>query len=223
MTSKVLKASGQIIYTSTYRALTDDEIANPGEVKAHQAFDAAVSAKLGAAMSKHDLPSEDIDVDTPTFVPYEDDENPPFWLPEIDEVTPEVADSYVGAQVNFPIRGTTSKAESSVMHGTPMGTFRARLTSTPYSTRRHMKWSFQMDELSSSVPTRLLSICLLSVTRKGTNTYFWTQSSITRSMTLPSLIEIDISMSMAINTIGRPHVESSCAYNGRMAPQHGND
>ena len=57
MTSKVLKANGQVIYTSTYHALTDDEIANPDEVKAHQAFDAAVSAKLGAAMSKHNLPS----------------------------------------------------------------------------------------------------------------------------------------------------------------------
>ena len=61
-------------------------------------------------MSKHNLTSEDIDVDTPTFAPYEDDENPPFWLPEIDEVTPEVADSYVGAQVNFPIGGTTSES-----------------------------------------------------------------------------------------------------------------
>ena len=78
MTSKVLKVNGQVIYTSNYHALTDDEIANPDELKAHHAFDAAISAKLGAAMSKHDLPSEDIDADTPTFVPYEDDETPSF-------------------------------------------------------------------------------------------------------------------------------------------------
>ena len=109
MTCKILKANGQIIYTSTYRALTDDEMANPDEAKARHAFDSAVSDKLGAAMSKQDLSSDDIDADTPTFVPYEDDVTTPSHLPDIDEVTPEVADSYVGAQVNLPIGGTTSE------------------------------------------------------------------------------------------------------------------
>ena len=107
MTSKVLKANGQVIYTSTYHALTDDEMANPEEAKACQAFDTAVATKLGAPMSKNDLAPEGIDADTPTFELYEDDENPPLWLPHADEVTPEVADSYVGAQVNLPIGGTT--------------------------------------------------------------------------------------------------------------------
>ena len=77
MTRKVLKGNGQVIYTSTYHALTDGEIANPEEVKARQAFDAAVDTKLGAPMSKHDLPSEGVDADAPTFELYEDDENPP--------------------------------------------------------------------------------------------------------------------------------------------------
>ena len=107
MTSKVLKGNGQVIYTSTYHALTDDEMANPEEVKARQAFDAAVATKLGAPMSKHDLPSKGVDANTPTFELYEDDENPPLWLPDANEVTPELADSYVGAQVNLPIGGTT--------------------------------------------------------------------------------------------------------------------
>ena len=77
------------------------------QVKAHQAFNTAVSNKLGAPMSKLDLPSEEVDAITPTFELYEDDENPPLCLPDADEVTPEVADSYVGAQVNLPIGGTT--------------------------------------------------------------------------------------------------------------------
>ena len=114
MTSKVLKNNGQVIYTSTYRALTEDEMANPEETKARQAFDAAVTIKLGASMSQHDLPSEGVDADTPTFELYEDDENPPIRLPDADEVTPEVADSYVGAQVNLPIGGTTF--EGTVKH-----------------------------------------------------------------------------------------------------------
>ena len=107
MTSKVLKGNGQVIYTSPYHALMDDEIANPEEVKTRQAFDATISIKLGAPMSKHDLPSEGVGADTPTFELYENDENPPLCLSDADEVTPEVADSYVGAQVNLPIRGTT--------------------------------------------------------------------------------------------------------------------
>ena len=106
MTSKVLKANGQLIYTLTYHALTDDEMANPDKIKARQAFDIAVSSKLGAPISKHDLPSQDINADTPTFELYEDDENPPLRLPEVNEITPEEADSYVGAEVNLPIRGT---------------------------------------------------------------------------------------------------------------------
>ena len=109
MTSKVLKGNRQVIYTSTYRALMDDEMANPEEVKARQAFDATVAKKLGAPMSKHDLPSAGVDADTPMFELYEDHENPPLWLPDADEVTPEVSDSYVGAQVNLPIGGTTFK------------------------------------------------------------------------------------------------------------------
>ena len=106
MTSKVLKANGQVIYTSTYCALTDNEMANLEEIKVCQEFVTAVSSKLGAPISKHDLPSEDVDADTPTFELYENDENPPLRLSEVNEVTPEEADSYVGAEVNLPIGGT---------------------------------------------------------------------------------------------------------------------
>ena len=107
MTRKILKSNGQVIYTSTYCALTDDEMANPEEAKARQASDAAVTIKLGAPMSKPDLLSDGVDADTPTFELNEDDMTPPLRLPDADEVTPEVADSYVGAQVNLPIGGTT--------------------------------------------------------------------------------------------------------------------
>ena len=52
-------------------------MANPEETKARQAFDAAVIVKLGAPMSKHDLPSDGVDADTPTFELHEDDMTPP--------------------------------------------------------------------------------------------------------------------------------------------------
>ena len=63
-------------------------MANPEEAKARQAFDATVTIKLGAPMSKHNLPSDGVDADTPTFELYEDDVTPPLWLPDADEVTP---------------------------------------------------------------------------------------------------------------------------------------
>ena len=171
MTSKVLKGNGQVIYTSTYHAIADDEMAKPEEVKARQAFDAALATKLGAPMSKHDLPSEGVDADTPTFELYEDDENPPLWLPDADEVTPEVADSYVGAQVNLPIGGPLSKALSSAVHETPMGISKARLTSILYSIRKHMKLSSQMDAPRSSPPTRYQSTCSPSVIQRAISTF----------------------------------------------------
>ena len=87
MTSKVLKANGQVIYTLTYHALTDDEMANPEEIKARDTFDAAVTIKLCASIFKNDLPSQDIDMESPTFELYEDDDNPPLLLPEVKKLT----------------------------------------------------------------------------------------------------------------------------------------
>ena len=105
MTSKILKSNGQVIYTLTYQALTDDEIVNPKEIKLHEDFDVAVTNQLGTPPSDSDLQSEGIDAETPTFEVYEDDETPPQHLPKDDKVTPEDADYYVGAEVNLPIRG----------------------------------------------------------------------------------------------------------------------
>ena len=64
MTSKVLKGNGQVIYTTTYHALTDDEMANPEEAKARQAFDVAVTTTLGAPMSDR-IPSTTPGADPP--------------------------------------------------------------------------------------------------------------------------------------------------------------
>ena len=106
MTSQILKSNGQVIYTLTYRALTDDEMANPKEIKLCEDFDAAVTNQLGAPISDSDLQAEGIDAETPTFEVYEDNETPPQCLPKVNEVTPEDADNYVSAEVNLPIRGT---------------------------------------------------------------------------------------------------------------------
>ena len=67
------------------------------------------------------------------FKLYKDDDNPPLRLPEVNEVTPEEADSYVGAEVNLPIGGTVLEALSSTVREIPMGISKAEPTSTLFS------------------------------------------------------------------------------------------
>ena len=106
MTSKVLKSNGQVIYTSTYCLLTDDEMADPTETKLRAEFDTAITTKLGAPLTDSDLQSDGIDAETPTYEVYEDDKTPSNCLPEVDDITPEDADFYVGTEVSLPIGGT---------------------------------------------------------------------------------------------------------------------
>ena len=52
------------------------------------------------------LADANIEAETPTFKPYEDDSDDPHGhTPDIDDVTPEEADNYVGASVTLPIEG----------------------------------------------------------------------------------------------------------------------
>ena len=104
-TSKVLKSNGQVIYTSTYWALMDDELSNHNEVMLQDEFDKDNTAKLGSPMSELDLSPEGLDAKTPTFDIYEDDETMPLRLPEVDDVTPKDSDNYVGSEVNIPDGG----------------------------------------------------------------------------------------------------------------------
>ena len=105
LTAKVLKSNGQVIYVSTYRALTDDELASPIEAKERDTYDNQIKTKLGNPLTAADL--EEYDADTPDFSLYEDDVNPPSTpIPDIDDVTPEDYDQYIGAVVNFSLEGT---------------------------------------------------------------------------------------------------------------------
>ena len=105
LTAKVLKSNGQVIYVSTYRALTDDELASPIEAKEREAYDNQIKTKLGNPLTAADL--EEYDADTPDFSLYEDDVNPPSNpIPDIDDVTPEDYDQYIGAVVNFSLEGS---------------------------------------------------------------------------------------------------------------------
>jgi hypothetical protein len=88
MTRNILKKNGMVMYRSSVRSLTLDEIQSPTEQKERQEFDTAIEEKLGPAMEKSDFQDdpEYADFVTPTFDCYEDDEVPPSKMPDIDDI-----------------------------------------------------------------------------------------------------------------------------------------
>ena len=66
-------------------------------------FDAAIRKRLGEPLTPAELKEIGVDVPTPTYVPYEDDVDGTHPnVPDIEDVTPEDQDQYVGAEVNLP-------------------------------------------------------------------------------------------------------------------------
>ena len=108
MTAKILKANGQVLHRSTYRALNQAEWASEEERKAQQAFDQTMEAKLGIKMNWEDLPAED--AETPTYPLYEDDSGENHEHVPDEEVTPEVGDAYTNARVTLQQHGQSVTA-----------------------------------------------------------------------------------------------------------------
>ena len=107
MTSKILKRNGEILFLSSYRKLTDDEMQDPDLKKDRDAFDEEIRKRLGRPLTQEDLKEIDVDAPTPEYELYEDDfEGTTEKVQDIDEVTPEDQDNYVGAQVNLSFGGT---------------------------------------------------------------------------------------------------------------------
>jgi hypothetical protein len=103
MTRKILKKNGMVMYRSSLRSLTLDEIQSPTEMKERQEFDTVIEEKFGPAMNKNDFQDDPdyADFVTPTLDSYEDDEIPPSKMPDIDDIKKEhdvdTYDQYVGA------------------------------------------------------------------------------------------------------------------------------
>jgi hypothetical protein len=93
----ILKENGQVQYTSSYRAVSDDEMMNDNEKKEWELFDKVIGEKLGKPTTLEDLQSIDPDVTTPEYELCQDDiEGTHEHIPDIDNVTPEEQDNYVG-------------------------------------------------------------------------------------------------------------------------------
>jgi hypothetical protein len=109
MARKILKNNGSMMYRTSVRSLTPDEIQYPTEKKEREEFDIAIEKKYGASMNKSDFKDDPDYADflTPTYDCYEYDEVPPSKMPYIDDVKDEddvdAYDQYVGAHVRVPI------------------------------------------------------------------------------------------------------------------------
>lgn len=127
MTSKVLKQNGYYIHVSTVVKLTEDELNEESCIAARKTFDDAIAAKLGAQMTEDKLKELDPEALTPAFEPYEDDVDGIVpSIRDIDEVTPEEFDNYVGARVMLQIGGQQRaahvKRRARNAHGELVGT-----------------------------------------------------------------------------------------------------
>ena len=104
MTSKILKANGQVLHLSSYRALSNEEIEDAEELKERNKFDNDIHKKLGNPQLDQ-LPSELEESQTPEYERYSDDfEGTHQYIPE-DSPTTEEMDEYLGAEVTLPVRG----------------------------------------------------------------------------------------------------------------------
>jgi hypothetical protein len=88
MTRKILKQNGSVMYRSSVRPLTQDEIQSPTEKKEREEFDIAVEKKFGPAMNKDDFQDDPDEAEffTPTYDCYEDDEVSPSKMLDIDDI-----------------------------------------------------------------------------------------------------------------------------------------
>jgi hypothetical protein len=102
MTRKVIKRNGEIVFRSTVRSLTPDEIADPVRVKEREEFTETLNAALGKPLTQADL-SSDPDYETLELDSYEDgtDGKVPF-VPDIDGADADTYAQYVGAYVELP-------------------------------------------------------------------------------------------------------------------------
>jgi hypothetical protein len=109
MVRKIMKKNGSLMYRTSVRPLTPDEIQSPTEKKKREEFDIAIENKCGASMDKSDF-KDDPDYAVflmPTYDCYEDYEVPSSKMPDIDDVNDDndvdTYDQYVGSHVRVPI------------------------------------------------------------------------------------------------------------------------
>ena len=102
--AKILTEIGQVLYQSTYKSLTPDELLDKDGTEACKQFMASVYERLGSQVPPRDL--EDIGLeDTLQYDPYEDAmQNKQSFLQLAEELEPmpEVGNQYIGNKIILP-------------------------------------------------------------------------------------------------------------------------
>ncbi|KAI2490354.1 Reverse transcriptase (RNA-dependent DNA polymerase) [Fragilaria crotonensis] len=110
MTRKILKANGKVVYRSTVRSLTPDELADETMKRKRKEFTDKVNSALGDGFKYEDFVNDpELEhLGTPIYQSYADDDGDEF--PQMAEVDDEPSDpdadtydQYVGASVSLPI------------------------------------------------------------------------------------------------------------------------
>ena len=105
MTAKILKANGEVVHRSTYRSLTEAELANELEKNERNEFNKLVKERYGTPMEAVNFGQpEDVEQIPPDL--YEDDDGENYMpVPDAEDITPESGDEYVGAEVTMSSGG----------------------------------------------------------------------------------------------------------------------
>ncbi len=105
LTAKILKSNGQTVCRSTLWHLNDKEIHCPIHPEMRRVFNKSNTHRLGPTATEQDFPAEDL---TPEYNIYDD--NHDFDPDHGDlEVTPEMGDNYLSAEISVPQGGTLVK------------------------------------------------------------------------------------------------------------------
>ena len=86
------------------RGMTDDEMHNLKNIQLMKEFNEAIEKRLSKPLSPEDMYRLDLEIITPEYELYKDDvDGTAQHVPDIDDVTSEEGDHYIGAEVNLPV------------------------------------------------------------------------------------------------------------------------
>ena len=165
MCAKILKSNGQILYTSTYRALTQEEWRDPKEEEKRRIYDQCIKQKMGGKATLTQLERDT--AKTPTYDPYDIHSVEP--IPDIDDATPEYQDQYIGAEVSVPLQGTLTAGKVKRRTRTEAGELFGKANDNPVLDTRSYDVEFP-DGTINSYTANIIAINMLGQCDKDGNT-----------------------------------------------------
>ena len=174
LTRKILKSNGQVVYRSTVRALTPDEMADETMTKEREKYNESVEVKLGESFKYEDFASDPEleDLGTPYYKTYEDDDDQPVHAPvDDDNADPDTYDQYVGAEVVLPIGDRMMNAKVRGRKRQADGTVMGKPIPIRSSILARMRLSLPMGKGLNSQQTSLPRICSPNATARVTSIY----------------------------------------------------